>query len=146
MPRVAKQESRIIDKDNTLSQAQQYIFYKKQVEYFQEQMKELREDLFSKIEESGETDDKGNIVFELSEEIEGIKSMMKQRRVTRKIDEDVAFDIIDEKGLRDKLIKVVEVIDEDALMAALYSDELTEAEIDEMYPQTVVWALVMKKD
>lgn len=146
MPRVAKQESRIIDKDNTLSQAQQYIFYKKQVEYFQEQMKELRDDLFSKIEESGETDDKGNLIFEFPEEIEGVKSMMKQRRVTRKIDEDVAFDIIDEKGLRDKLIKVVEVIDEDALMAALYSDELTEAEIDEMYPQTVVWALVMKKD
>jgi len=146
MPRVAKQDSRIIEKDNTLSQAQQYIFYKKQVEYFQEQMKELREDLFSKIEESGETDDKGNIIFELPEEIEGVKSMMKQRRVTRKIDEDVAFDIIDEKGLRDKLIKGVKVIDEDALMAALYSDELTEAEIDEMYPQTVVWALVMKKD
>ena len=146
MPRVAKQESRIIDKDNTLSQAQQYIFYKKQVEYFQEQMKELRDDLFSKIEESGETDDKGNLIFEFPEEIEGVKSMMKQRRVTRKIDEDVAFDIIDEKGLRDKLIKVVEVIDEDALMAALYSDELTEEEIDEMYPQTVVWALVMKKD
>jgi len=146
MPRVAKQDSRIIEKDNTLSQAQQYIFYKKQVEYFQEQMKELRDDLFSKIEESGETDDKGNIIFELPEEIEGVKSMMKQRRVTRKIDEDVAFDIIDEKGLRDKLIKIVEVIDEDALMAALYSDELTEAEIDEMYPQTVVWALVMKKD
>jgi hypothetical protein len=146
MPRVAKQESRVIDKDNTLSQAQQYIFYKKQVEFFQEQMKELREDLFSKIEESGETDDKGNIVFELPEEIEGVRSMMKQRRVTRKIDEDVAFDIIDEKGLRDKLIKTIEIIDEDALMAALYSDELTEKEIDEMYPQTVVWALVMKKD
>ena len=146
MPRIAKQESRIIDKDDTLSQAQQYIFYKKQVDYFQQQMKNLREDLFSKIEESGETDDKGNILFELPEEIEGVKSMMKQRRVTRKIDEDVAFDIIDEKGLRDKLIKVVEVIDEDALMAALYSDELTEEEIDEMYPQTVVWALVMKKD
>jgi len=146
MPRVSKQESRVIDKDNTLSQAQQYVFYKKQVEYFQEQMKELREDLFSKIEESGETDDKGNIIFELPEEIEGVKSMMKQRRVTRKIDEDVAFDIIDEKGLRDKLIKTVEIIDEDALMAALYSDELTEEEIDEMYPQTVVWALVMKKD
>lgn len=146
MPRISKSESRVIDKNDTLSQAQQYIFYKKQVDYFQEQMKELREDLFLKIEESGETDDKGNIVFELPEEIEGVRSMMKQRRITRKIDEDVAFDIIDEKGLRDKLIKVVEVIDEDALMAALYSDELTEQEIDEMYPQTVVWALVMKKD
>lgn len=146
MPRVAKQASRSIDKNDTLSQAQQYIFYKKQVEYFQEQMKELRDDLFSHIEDNGETDDKGNIIFSLPEEIEGVKSMMKQRRVTRKIDEDVAFDIIDEKGLRDKLIKTVEIIDEDALMAALYSDELTEEEIDEMYPQTVVWALVMKKD
>ena len=145
MPRIAKQESRAIDKDDVLSQAQQYTFFKKQVEYFQEQMKSLRENLFEKIEESGETDDKGNIIFELPQEIEGFVSMTKQRRVSRKIDEDVAFDIIDEKGLRDKLIKTVEIIDEDALMAALYSDELTEDEIDEMYPQTVVWALVMNK-
>jgi hypothetical protein len=145
MARVSKQDQRTVDKDNVLSQAQQYAFYKKQVEYFQEQMKSLREDLFEEIEENGEVDSKGNIVFELPKEIEGFVSMTKQRRVTRKIDEDIAFDIIDEKGLRDKLIKTVEIIDEDALMAALYSDELTEEEIDEMYPQTVVWALVMNK-
>ena len=145
MARVAKQEKRVIDKDDVLSKAQQYAFFKKQVEYFQEQMKSMREDLFTHIEENGETDDKGNIIFELPQEIEGFTSITKQRRVTRKIDEDIAFDIIDDKGLRDKLIKTVEVIDEDALMAALYSDELTEEEIDEMYPQTVVWALVMNK-
>jgi hypothetical protein len=145
MARVSKQDQRTVDKDNVLSQAQQYAFYKKQVEYFQEQMKSLREDLFEEIEENGEVDSKGNVVFELPKEIEGFVSMTKQRRVTRKIDEDIAFDIIDEKGLRDKLIKTVEIIDEDALMAALYSDELTEEEIDEMYPQTVVWALVMNK-
>jgi hypothetical protein len=145
MARVANQEPRGVDKDDTLSQAQQYIFYKKQVEYFQQQMKDLREDLFSVIDDSGEKDDKGNIIFELPKEIEGFTSMTKQRRVTRKIDEDVAFEIIDERGLRDKLIKTVEVIDEDALMASLYSDELTEEEVDEMYPQTVVWALVMNK-
>jgi hypothetical protein len=145
MARIAKQEPRSVDKDDTLSQTQQYIFYKKQVEYFQQQMKDLRENLFSVIDDSGEKDDKGNIIFELPKEIEGFTSMTKQRRVSRKIDEDVAFEIIDERGLRDKLIKTVEVIDEDALMAALYSDELTEEEVDEMYPQTVVWALVMNK-
>jgi hypothetical protein len=145
MARITKQNTRVIDKDDVLSQAQQYAFFKKQVEYFQEQMKSIREELFTHIEENGETDDKGNIIFELPQEIEGFTSITKQRRVTRKIDEDIAFDIIDEKGLRDKLIKVVEVIDEDALMAALYSDELTEEEIDEMYPQNVVWALVMNK-
>jgi hypothetical protein len=145
MPRISKQEARSIDKDDTLSQAQQYVFYKKQVDYFQQQMKDLREGMFSTIEEKGEKDDKGNIIFEFPQEIEGFASMTKQRRVSRKIDEDVAFEIIDERGLRDKLIKTVEVVDEDALMAALYSDELTEEEIDEMYPQTVVWALVMNK-
>jgi len=143
--RISKQDQRTVDKDDVLSQAQQYAFFKKQVEYFQEQMKSLREDLFEKIEENGEVDSKGNVIFELPQEIEVFVSMTKQRRVTRKIDEDIAFDIIDEKGLRDKLIKTVEIIDEDALMAALYSDELTEEEIDEMYPQTVVWALVMNK-
>lgn len=145
MARIAKQDQRTVEKDDVLSQAQQYAFFKKQVEYFQEQMKSLREDLFEKIEESGETDDKGNVIFELPQEVDGVVALTKQRRVSRKIDEDIAFDIIDEKGLRDKLIKTVEVIDEDALMAALYSDELTEEEIDEMYPQTVVWALVLNK-
>jgi len=47
--------------------------------------------------------------------------------------------------LQDSLYKTVIVVDEDALMAALYEGVLTEAEIDEMYPQSVVWALVMNK-
>lgn len=145
MARVSEAEPRMT-KDEFIAQAKEYAFAKKQVEYFEKKQKELKEKLFEHIEERGEQDDKGNIILELPEEIEGFVAVTKQRRVTRKIDEDVAFDIIDEKGLRDKLIKIVEVVDEDALMAALYNDELTEEEIDEMYPQTVVWALVMKKN
>ena len=65
--------------------------------------------------------------------------------MSRKVNELRAEEIIEAKGLGDKLYKTVRVIDEDALMAALYSDELTEEEVDEMYPQNIVWALVMKK-
>lgn len=145
MPRIAKTEERVIDKDDVLSQTQEYAFLKKQTEYLEKQIKDLREKLFAKIEENGEPDDKGNIVFELPQEVDDFVAITKQRRVSRKINEDVAMQIIEDKNLRDKLVKTIEVIDEDALMAALYSDELTEAEIDEMYPQTVVWALVMNK-
>ena len=145
MPRIAKTEERVIDKDDGLSQTQEYAFLKKQTEYLEKQIKDLREKLFDKIEENGEPDDKGNIVFELPQEVDDFVAITKQRRVTRKINEDVAMQIIEDKNLRDKLVKTIEVIDEDALMAALYSDELTEAEIDEMYPQTIVWALVMNK-
>lgn len=144
MARVAKAEPRA-NVDELTVQAKEYAFAKKQVEYFEKRQKELKEKMFAHIEERGEQDDKGNIILELPEEIEGFVAVTKQRRVSRKIDEDVAFDIIEEKGLRDKLIKIVEVVDEDALMAALYNDELTEEEIDEMYPQHVVWALVMNK-
>ena len=54
-------------------------------------------------------------------------------------------EIIVEKGMEEQLYKTIRVVDEDALMAALYNDELTEAEIDLMYPQKIVWALVMNK-
>ena len=144
MARVSEQEQRM-EQDELIAQAKEYAYGKKQIEIIEKRQKELREQLFVYIEERGETDDKGNIILELPNDLEDVVAITKQRRVTRKIDEDVAFDIIDEKGLRDKLIKIVEIIDEDALMAALYSDELTEEEIDEMYPQSVVWALVMNK-
>jgi len=144
MARVSEAEPRM-NKDELIAQAKEYAFAKKQVEYFEKKLKDLKQEIFEHVEERGEQDDKGNIVLELPEEIEGFVAITKQRRVSRKIDEDIAFDLIEEKGLRDKLVKIVEVIDEDALMAALYNDELTEAEIDEMYPQSVVWALVMNK-
>jgi hypothetical protein len=144
MARVSEAEPRM-NKDELIAQAKEYAFAKKQVEYFEKKLKDLKQEIFEHVEERGEQDDKGNIVLELPEEIEGFVAITKQRRVSRKIDEDIAFDIIEEKGLRDKLVKIVEVIDEDALMAALYNDELTEEEIDEMYPQSVVWALVMNK-
>jgi hypothetical protein len=144
MARVSEVEPRM-NKDELIAQAKEYAFAKKQVEYFEKKLKDLKQEIFEHVEERGEQDDKGNIVLELPEEIEGFVAITKQRRVSRKIDEDIAFDLIEEKGLRDKLVKIVEVIDEDALMAALYNDELTEEEIDEMYPQSVVWALVMNK-
>jgi hypothetical protein len=145
MARVKPEELRNADENNLENQAKQYTFLKKQKEYMEKQMSELRETIFEALDESGEIDSKGNVVIEFETEVEGFGSVMKQRRVTRKINESVAEEMITAKGLEDKLYKTIRVVDEDALMAALYSDELTEEEIDEMYPQNVVWALVMNK-
>jgi hypothetical protein len=144
MARVKPVEPRTAD-DSLEGKAKEYAFLKKQKEYMEKQISELREEIFATIDESGEVDSKGNVVIEFDTEIEGFGSVMKQRRVTRKINEAVAEEMITAKGLEDKLYKTIRVVDEDALMAALYSDELTEEEIDEMYPQNVVWALVMNK-
>lgn len=145
MARIKKETSRKVDANSFEVQTKEYAFTKKQLEYWEKQQKELKEKLFAHIEEVGEVDSKGNVVIELPEEIEGFISIMKQRRVSRKINEQIADELIAAKGLEEKLYKTIRVIDEDALMAALYSDELTEEEVDEMYPQNIVWALVMNK-
>jgi hypothetical protein len=145
MARVKPEEVRVADPNDITAQAKQYSFLKAQIDYLEKQKKELHSVLMEKIDESGVVDDKGNIILDLPTEVDGYVAFMKQRRVSRKIDEVVAEEIITEKGLEDKLYKTIRVVDEDALMAAMWNDELTEEEVDNMYPQNVVWALVMNK-
>jgi uncharacterized protein YebE (UPF0316 family) len=143
MARVKATEGR--EEDPLIKDAREYSFLKQQIDFLEKQQKEVRERLFTTLDEMGEVDDKGNIIVELPEEVNGFAAVVKQRRVSRKIDELVADEIITEKGMEEQLYKTIRVVDEDALMAALYNDELTEAEIDLMYPQKIVWALVMNK-
>ena len=145
MAKVAQEEPRIAEADGFEAQAKEYIFTKKQSDFFEKKMKELKEKLFSFIDEDGETDASGNLFIQFPSPIEGVVALQKQRRVSRKIDELVAERIIEEKGMEDTLYKMVRVVDEDALMAALYADELTEAEIDEMFPEKVIYALILNK-
>jgi uncharacterized protein YebE (UPF0316 family) len=143
MARVKSTESR--EEDPLIKDAREFSFLKQQIDFLEKQSKEVRERLFTHLDELGEVDDKGNIIIELPEEVNGFGAVVKQRRVSRKIDELIADEIITEKRMEDQLYKTIRVVDEDALMAALYNDELTEAEIDLMYPQKIVWALVMNK-
>jgi hypothetical protein len=145
MAKVQLEELRNVDETDLIARAKKYSFLKSQLDYLEKEQKSLRLDLFEDLDSKGEEDDKGNIVLELPEEVDGYVSIIKQRRVARKIDEDKAEEIITARGMEETLYKTIRVVDEDALMAALYNDELTEAEIDEMYPQSITWALVLKK-
>ena len=145
MARVKDEELRNVDETDLIARAKKYSFLKSQLDYLEKEQKALRAELFQVLDTQGVEDDKGNIIVELPEEVDGYASLVKQRRVSRKIDEEKAEEVITAHGMEETLYKTIRVVDEDALMAALYNDELTEAEIDEMYPQTVVWALVLKK-
>jgi len=145
MARIKAEATRTADQDSLVNQAKEYAFIKSQMDYLEKQQKELREKLFEVLDTSGEPDDKGNIIIELPQEVDGFFSIVKQKRVSRKVDELVADEIITAKGMEETLYKTVRMVDEDALMAALYNDELTEEEIDQMYPQKITWALVLSK-
>jgi hypothetical protein len=145
MARIKEEEPRMGVEDDLMAQAKHYAFVKEQLEYWEKQQKELKSKLFERIDSEGEEDSSGNVVIELPEDINGVVAVVKQRRVSRKINETRAEEIIAEHGMEDTLYKTIRVVDEDALMAALYNDDLTEEEVEEMYPANVVWALVMKK-
>lgn len=145
MAKIKAEEPRTANENDLVNQTKQYSFIKSQLEYLEQQQKELREKLFAALDSEGQTDDKGNLVIELPKEVDGYLSVVKQKRVSRKVDELVADEIITAKGMEEKLYKTIRVVDEDALMAALYNDELTEEEIDQMYPQKITWALILSK-
>jgi hypothetical protein len=145
MARVKDIEPRMSDDNDFGYQAKQYVFVKKQVEFFETELKRLKEKIFEHMDSEGEVDGSGNLFVELDNEIEGVKTFQKQRRVSRKINPEMADNVIMSKGLESELYKTIQVIDEDALMAALYEGKLTEEEIELMYPEKVIWALVMNK-
>ena len=146
MARVKEEQSRVAGQDDFETQARQYIFVKKQVDFFESELKKLKEQIFEYVDTSGEVDGSGNLFVELPSEIEGVKTIQKQRRVSRKINPEMADNVIMSKGLESELYKTIQIIDEDALMAALYEGKLTEEEIELMYPEKVVWALILNKN
>ena len=146
MARVKEEQSRVAGQEDFETQARQYIFVKKQMEFFESELKKLKEQIFEHVDTSGEVDGSGNLFIELPSEIEGIKTIQKQRRVSRKINPEMADNVIMSKGLESDLYKTIQIIDEDALMAALYEGKLTEEEIELMYPEKVVWALILNKN
>jgi len=127
--------------DDFDTQVREYVRVKETMDALEKRSKELREKILAVVDVDGYEDDKGNILYELDTPIDGVIRLEKQRRATRNLDEDKAEEIIEAKGLSDKVYKMVRVIDEDALMAAHYEGEITEEEIDEMFPVSVVWAL-----
>jgi len=127
--------------DDFDTQVREYVRVKETMDALEKRSKELREKILAVVDVDGYEDDKDNILYELDTPIDGVIRLEKQRRATRKLDEDKAEEIIEAKGLSDKVYKMVRVIDEDALMAAHYEGEITEEEIDEMFPVSVVWAL-----
>lgn len=145
MAKVKPTENRNADETDLIARTKKYAFLKSQLDYLEKEQKALREELFEVLDGEGEVDDKGNVIIQLPQAVDGFNSIIKQRRVTRKVDELKAEEIIAAHGLEETLYKTVRMVDEDALMAALYEEVLTEEEVDEMYPPKIVWALVLKK-
>lgn len=141
MANIIPEEQRFANPDDITSQIREYIKLKQSIDIMDTRTSELREKLFSEIDQEGYEDDKGNHQLDLESEIDGIIRLEKQRRVSRKLDELKAEEIISELGLTEELYDMKPVLNEDALMAAFYEEKITEQQLEEIFPIKVTWAL-----
>lgn len=139
--RIEEEARTFVGPEDVAGQVKEYIYVKKNIDQLDARSKELRDKLFSHLDEGGYEDDRGNVQLELESEVDGVVRLEKQRRVTRKLNEPKADEILTELGLKDEIFVMTPVLDEDKLMAAFYEGKITEEQLDDMFPSTVVWAL-----
>jgi hypothetical protein len=133
------------DPDDFESQVREYVRTKALMKTLDARAKELNKKLNETIDLEGYEDHDGNWVLDLTFDADGFTRLEKQRRVSRKLDADVAEPLIAELGLEEDVYEMVRTINEDALMAAFYEDKITEEQLDTIFPVNVSWALWTKK-
>jgi uncharacterized membrane protein YheB (UPF0754 family) len=121
----------------------QYLSLKGEVELLSKRQSELKSRLTSVLESDGETDAKGHIRLTVEDELAGEVTLTKQRKVSKSLDMEVAESLLQNRGIKDKCIKMVPTLDEAAIMAAFYEGDLTEEDIDTMFPAKVSYAFLV---
>lgn len=141
MARVIDEPREFANPDDFDTQVREYLQVKSTAEMLDARKEDLRKNLFSHLEGSGELDDKGNYFIELPQPIDGIVRLEKQKRTIRKLDEQTAEEVLKDNGLEDEIYETVRVVNEDKLMAAYYEGKISEDELERMFPAKISWAL-----
>ena len=128
-----------LDKKQLTNEAKQYKSLKDQIKFLQDRLGEVKERLNEAVKELGEVDGRGHITLELDDEIK----VVNQRKVSKVLDNDTAMKILTDKNLLDECAPLVRQVDQDAVMAAVYKGQLTEDEVDSMFPAKVTYALIV---
>lgn len=118
---------------------------KAQQKFFKTRQDQVTKRLKAYVEEHGYQDDQGHIWVDLDEPVEGTVALQMQRKVSQPLREEKAEEILKKKGLYDRCTTTVVVLDQDEIMAARYAGDLTDDDIDAMFPKVVSYALMTPK-
>mgnify|MGYP006268508041 CR=1 FL=1 len=122
--------------------ARQFIRLRDEVTVLTTRQTELKKRILNSLDEL-EPDDKGHKVMEFEDELLGPVKLTKQRRVSKTLDMDVAEEILTAKGIKEQCTKMVPVLDEGAIMSAVYEGYLTAEDIDRMFPAKETYAFLL---
>lgn len=141
MANLIPEEPRHLDPNDINAQIREYVKLKASEKAFKARSEELREKIVEFIDAEGVEDSSGNIGIYLDEDVDGVIRLQKTRRAKRVLNEEVADAIIAEAGIADDVYEFKRTINEGALMSAFYNEQITEDQLDAMFPVDVQWAL-----
>jgi len=122
------------------STVKQYLALKQEMKLMAERESELKKRLLEAVESAGEVNGSGHFILE----VDGV-TLTKQRKASNPLDPEVAERIITEKGLKATCMPDKPTLDSQAIMAALYKKQLTEEDIELMFPLKVSYAFLVKE-
>ena len=120
----------------------QYLAIKGEINLLSSRQNELKARLDSAMEDV-EVNESGHRVLVIKDDVTGDVKITRQRKVSKNLDIDKAEEVLAKKGIKDACIKMVPVLDEDAIMSAFYEGYLTEEDIDAMFPSKTSYAFIV---
>jgi len=129
-----------MDNNELSSTVKQYLALKQEMKLMSERETELKKRLLETVDAVGEVNGSGHFILE----VDGV-TLTKQRKASNPLDPEVAERIITEKGLKKTCMPDKPTLDSQAIMAALYKKELTEEDIELMFPLKVSYAFLVKE-
>ena len=134
-----------METESVPSIVRQYVSLKEQGDMIFKRQNDIKKVLLSILDTDGVEDDRGHISLPIEDASIGVTAITKQRRVSKSLDIEVAEEILTKKGIKDTCIKMMPILDEDAIMSAFYQNLLTEEDIDSMFPSKVSYAFILEK-
>jgi uncharacterized protein (UPF0335 family) len=138
---IPEEGTRFSDPNDFQSQVNEYVKLKASMAVMEARQKELKEKIFARIDDEGTEDTSGHVSLYLDHPIDGVERVQKMRSAKRALNEEIAERIIEETGIGLDVYEMKRVINEGALMSAYYEERITEDQLDEMFPTTVIWSL-----
>lgn len=129
--------------------ARQYVTLKESHTELGQRIKELRDRIIDRVANTGYDTDGGHQLLDLPDDVAeatGIKRFKREKRVRQSFREDELMEFLEGKGLYEEVTKVVRVLDEDALSAAVFEGKISEAELNSFVDEKVTYALTMEKN
>lgn len=127
------------------SMYREYVLLKKNIDDLTKRQDEIKKELISFVDANGDEDDKGHKWYNMPA-YKGYVGMQRQRRVSHKVNEHMAHQVLTEKGLAARCFELKPVLNQDEVMACLAEGLLTEEDIDSIFTQTVTPAFVLVKE